>query len=261
MDFLTGKIRPARGIPSILAGRQRMVAKPEDVGYDTSWGDHHGPVEYDADTWNYGSSGYPSDAPPMPMPKKLYHVSPQVDKILGEGLKTFKDPKQQTFGGHGDYISFTSLPNAKQYMEGLKDVVRAARGELTIEDFNRKWGIDPKKGESMLQNAQRWTEETKQYKPENLYPTRVMMEYLRQAHTFSKFPLFLDLADQGPRFAQMTPEQIGIIEANVDQPMPYSHNYIGTDMKGKYNYNKNETEWRVFSPELIPVKNLKRFEQ
>jgi len=55
--MLSHKIRPARGLPTLLSQKKRWTAKPEDVGYDPSWGEHHGPVEFDADPWNYGTTG------------------------------------------------------------------------------------------------------------------------------------------------------------------------------------------------------------
>ena len=94
---------------------------PEEVGYNTEWGEHHGPVSTKLDTWSYGTKGYNPFSPPMPLPKVLYHVTPFPEKIMEEGFKAFDDPDQQTFGGHGEYVSFRSLKNAETYQEAYSN--------------------------------------------------------------------------------------------------------------------------------------------
>lgn len=78
-------------------------------------------------------------------PKKLYHATLSAKKIVAGG---FKIGMKSGFGGssEGRYISFTTKENVKNYAEGLRDMIRAARGEYRIKDVPdlfKKWNEHP----------------------------------------------------------------------------------------------------------------------
>jgi len=77
-------------------------------------------------------------------PPKLYHATLAASKIVKEG---FKLGVGVGFGGssEGKYISFTTKENVKNYLEGMRDKIRAARGEYSVEDVRglfKKWGMN-----------------------------------------------------------------------------------------------------------------------
>lgn len=233
--------------------REKVVVPASEVGYnEETFGPHHGEVQTELDTWNY-PKGYRGDAPPMPLPKKLYHVTLAADKILQEGFKTFKDPAQQTFGGHGTYVSLTSLQNAQVYADGLKDFIYLAN--LPTNDakmawirtnFRIKWGIADglyKMIEFRIENG--------------ATPDDALGEAMGVSHIWSKstprFPMFVNGKFLLQKFRGMSPNQVKIIEVET-QPLewhPGANIFDDVDMSQKYTYNSNENEWRIWDPKLI----------
>jgi hypothetical protein len=242
-----------------LFSRDPVQADPKAVGYKEDWGEHHGPVTYVPDTWNF-PKGY--HQPPMPLPKKVYHVTPFPNEILKEGFKAFRsNTGKQTFGGHGTYVSFTSLENAKFYQEGLKDMVRIANGMYSWQDapsLAKKWGVSEEKVPGIVEDVDRWSREG----------TEPWEDRLKLAHFVKslslrggKFPLFIGVgAELINRLSQVKPEDVAIMEAD-SSPQEW-HTGLGMlapeEMKGKYTYNEGENEWRVFSPDSIPPQNIRR---
>lgn len=241
---------------------------PEEVGYETEWGESHGPVSMERDYWNYGQPGYDPYSPPMPLPKTLYHVTPFPEKVMKEGLKSFDDPEKQTFGGHGDYISFTSLKNAKMYQEGLKDFIRIANlpeDEKIIMDFLTgyfipKWSIKNAWLENILIQAERLAEKNTDYQLENKsideFLWRALAGDIGTAHIFSKgndiFPMFLFSGTTVRRFRGMDPKDVKIIQVETHPQEWHSGvNIFDKDMSNRYTYNKSENEWRIWNPKNI----------
>lgn len=246
----------------------------EEVGYDPEWGEHHGLVKTKRDTWNYGQLGYDSYRPPMPLPKKLYHVTPFPEKVLAEGLKNSKDTGNETFGGHGTYISFTSLKNAKIYQDALQDYIRLANLEFEswsdfenkLSPFIQKWEIrpgwisvlkeryidyglgryQPELVESMLKR-----------KPEladNITLPKILgMEIGIASHYSGKgFPIFISSKTTFPKFKGFSPTNVKIIEVETS-PLPWHSgtNMDDEDKKMHYNYVKGENEWRIWDNNKI----------
>lgn len=243
---------------------------PEEVEYDPEWGEHHGPVSMKRDYWNYGQPGYNSYSPPMPMPTVLYHVTPFADKISEEGFKTFTDPEKQTFGGHGEYISLTSLKNAKMYQEGLKDFIRTANlptdakkiMNFLKEYFIPKWNISNGWLENIETQALRLAEKDADYQMNKKGIDEFLLEALFSdlgtAHIYSKgdkrFPMILFSKNVANRFRGMDPNNVKIIEAETyPQKWHSGVNIFDKDMSDKYTYNKSENEWRVWNPTNIKV--------
>lgn len=242
------------------------IISPEEMQYQEEWGEHHGPVSMKRDTWNFGPKGYPTESGPMPLPKKLYHVTPFPQKILQEGFKIFTEPSQQTFGGHGQYTSFTTLENAKIYQEALKDYITLANMNfISWEDFVNKikpflikWQIK----DSWL-NLMKSHLNTEQKQDPNI-PTpnmikQILAENIGIMHIFSKndsFPIFISSKDTFKRFQGMSPNNVKIIETET-QPVQwhFNINISPEEMSDKYTYNKSENEWRIWNPQHIkPVK-------
>ena len=221
--------------------------EPSSVGYDTSqYGEHHGPVKTVPNYWNYGALGYNEFSPPWPLPKKLYHVTPFPKKILQEGFRTFTDPKEQTFGGHGEYVSLTSLPNARIYKEALKDFIRVANGMINIHNiqaFIEKWKIRP----GWFESIQREHEER------NLDWQKAIEEGIGNANVYSdEFPYFCMASSTLPRFRNFSPEEVGILEVETSPSKWHSGvNMFNTDKKGIYTVQRTEDEWRIYSPERL----------
>jgi len=204
----------------------RRFAEPEELGYNPSWGEHHGPVEFQPDTWNYGAKGYPSSSGPMPLPKKLYHVTPFPEAIMQEGFKNFTEADKQTFGGHGEYVSFTSLENAKLYHEALKDIASIARGEHkydeeTIKNFAQKWNLRKDTLDSKIQMIDSWSKHD--YKNDPSFDDRAkLIEFLNSS---GNFPYFLGSGKTLVlKFEKLSPDSIAILEADINDPMEWHNN-------------------------------------
>lgn len=253
-------------------GRDPIEADPKEHGYLDEWGDHHGPVKYVPDTWNYGDRGYPHGTAPIPLPKKLYHVTPYPMQIMEEGFKSFRDPSKQTFGGHGRYVSFTNLKNAKVYQQALQLLWQIANTENVgdvDEDFAVSlaydWGINE-------ESAKRIYKLKKDEAELNGYSNRrFLLEFLNFLSFSSSsdriegkpgFPLFMGTMDNlMKRLKSIDYEDIAILEASVETPLEW-HNGVNvwddTDMSGKYTVNTNEEEWRIEKSEDIPKTSIKR---
>lgn len=79
----------------------------------------------------------------LDVPEYVYHVSPYANEILSSGFEI--KPARQTFGGHGTYISVTTLENARKYAADLRLVVGFINLELTWEELEtelKKLGLD-----------------------------------------------------------------------------------------------------------------------
>ena len=241
---------------------------PEEVEYDTEWGEHHGPVSTKRDYWNYGQKGYSEYSPPMPLPKVLYHVTPFSEKIMEEGFKSFDDPDKQTFGGHGEYVSFTSIKNAKIYQEGLKDFIKMANLPVNEESimkflteyFMPKWNVKEAWLENIKQKALRLAERDSDYQMDKKGIDEFLWKELAgdmgTAHIYSKgdrrFPMFLFSGRTINRFREMNPDNVKIIQAEIHpQEWHSGTNIFDKDMSKRYTYNKSENEWRIWNPDNV----------
>lgn len=227
----------------------------EQVGYSKDWGEHHGDVETKLDMFNFGPSGYPKSSPPMPLPKTLYHVTPFADKIQEEGFKMFKNPEEQTFGGHGEYVSFTSLENAKIYQEGLKDYIRMTKIPLesnNIENmlnkllpFMKKWKV-----KSAWLDAIKKDYNFDQDLAKSLYNNLGSMFIFSEAG----FPIFAHSGMTSPRLSKLDPDDVKIIEVStVPNTWHSGVNTFMDDMKDRYTYNAYENEWRIYNPNNVNI--------
>lgn len=273
--------------------RDPQLADPSEMGYKSEWGEHHGPVEYTPDSWNYGPRGYPDRSGPMPLPKKLYHVTPNPKEIMQEGFKSFKDMSQQTFGGHGEYVSFTSLENAKIYQESLKDFTRLANEEYGIWDLPRilnKWKVPKEKWDQLVSNAWSNIRDYLKNNKDTLNDFRDIDRTMHEQGSFNKLEEFLDQhpewtapaisrifevmsfpSEAGfPLFMGTTKvlmerlkgklaDDIAILEADIP-PLQWRSdvNIFDEDMSDKYTVNTGEQEWRVWNPQSISREKIRR---
>ena len=240
---------------------EMVEADPEEVGYDPKWGEYHRKVKYKPDPWNYGPQGCSS--PPMPMPKKLYHATPYPDKILSEGFKTPKELGQQTFGGGEEFMSFTSLGNAKKYQEVIKDLVRIANGEFdetSLEDafryFAEKWGgTESDRLDGLINMVSYWQKDRKERGKQH-DTRRGLVDFFGYAHNHGIDVPYLFGGNEKiiQNLESMTPEQIGILEVETRPELNWhsgANTWPDTDMSQNYTYNRHENEWRVYDPTMI----------
>ena len=247
---------------TILASKEVEIP-PEEVGYDPSWGEHHGPVKTERNMWSYGHPGYNTGSPPMPLPKILYHVSPNADKILQEGFKTFRSPSEQTFGGHGSYSSFTSLSNARLYRASLQDAIKISKLDTSkgvdylkkeLSCFMNKWKIRDSWFESLeseLAGDRKYNEGLS----EEQILRKVLFHIIGTAHIYSDagFPYFCDSSSTCQRLSSMSPEQVKIVKVEVMPNKWHSGTNIfdDTSMDGNYTFNKGENEWRIWNTKTV----------
>jgi len=72
----------------------------------------------------------------MPTPPPLvFHASPYARTILQQGFKTAKQVGYETLGGHGTYVSTTTLKDARKYARGLRLMIGVANGALSWPQF------------------------------------------------------------------------------------------------------------------------------
>lgn len=230
-----------------------ILADPSSVGYKQEWGEHHGPVSYVPDTWNYGELGYYGNSGPMPLPKTLYHVTPFADEIIASGFKTFKDPKQQIFGGHGTYVSFTDFESAKKYQSALKEVVRVLNGKYPVSENNfnslkvlgQKWGMNDNQIASLIQYI------NFNYDKEKWSSIDAGLEFVRfmKSYGAKDFPIIFSKCD---RLIGKQEKDISILKVTTTPQKWHSGININKDeMHDKYTYNRSENEWRIWNPKSV----------
>ena len=245
---------------------EKEIIEPEEVGYQEEWGEFHKPIEIERNYWGY-EKGYPTSSPPLPLPKKLYHVTLAADKIMQEGFKTFSDPEKQTFGGHGSYVSLTDYQNAKSYAEGLKDFIRAANLptnqllDWLKNVFMPKWEIK----ESWNENIERFQQDKHRMREDQTFEQNIREiagEALSIAHIYSKnrpgFPMFLNGRELIKRFQGLSPDQVKILEVET-QPLEWhsgTNIWDDVDMSNNYTTNIHENEWRIWNPQMIKNINI-----
>jgi len=240
--------------------REEIEATEEQAGYDPSWGEHMGRVRYKPDTWNFGSRGLPSGTSAMPLPKKLYHATPDPDRILQEGFKTFINPDDQTFGGHGTYVSLTTLGNAKLYADAIKEISNVAFGKYKWSDalsLATKWGMEEKRAQALISTIERWSEDSFNLGKVHWDDKRKLLGFLAFSNGHgSKFPALVGTSENlVKKFIDkgITPDKVGVVEVTLKQPLKY-HTGINMDddkLKEYYTYNSYENEWRIFDPSII----------
>lgn len=239
-----------------IAREEPRIADPHEMGYEDEWGEHHGPVEYIPDTWNYGPKGYYS--PPIPMPKKLYHASPYADAIIEQGFILPKDLGKQTFGGSDDFMSFTHLNNAIKYKDVIQDLVRVANGQVdhlkprdAVQYFGDKWNVDPESLESFYKGMVGDRQES---------PRKAVIYFFGYIHNYgADVPFIFGNSGVLDNFQGMDPDDVGVVEVET-QPLQWNKGTnIGheTDMSQNYTYNRHENEWRVYDPSGIrPIRRI-----
>jgi hypothetical protein len=229
-------------------------------------------------------------------PEFVYHATPYVDEILSGGFEI--DPERQMLGGHGTYISTTTLENATTYAKALVVPVSIMNGDLDwvgLRDTIESWGF----GDEFMQSFQ------SVFNDRFLFFGKKPREVMLDAHeNYGGVSLewFWHLADSGidfdgqpfdartnkelmwrvfkyinrdwgdavPLFLGPPPwhlenrntNDIGVLEVAIAPVEAYSeHGYVGvpTEPKGKFTYNPSEYEWRFYDPtDLLPVRRVAR---
>lgn len=205
-------------------------------------------------------NGYDPDEV-RPIPRFVYHASPHAAEISAEGMRLVRKREQQTFGGHaGAYISATTRENADFYAEALRDMIGAARGDWgydQLDAFTDKWHGDIKKIEGWIRTTiPQWLGDISRHAPHKLKENLPLMWLLGHVWHMSDFPLFIDLESSWPKFKKMKPEQVGVIEIEIDPRIVYRRWINNADMTGAYSYNAGEEEWRVH--DLSMIKSVRR---
>lgn len=237
--------------------KEPVIADPVEMGYKEEWGEHHGPVSYVPDTWNYGPKGYYS--PPIPMPKKLYHASPYVDTIMDEGFKLPKELGRQTFGGSEDFMSFTSLNNALSYQAVIQDLVKVANGFVdemqpleVFQYFAEKWKVPQDALDSFISGTGREADS----------PRKAAMLFFGYIHNYGgakHVPFIFGNSNLLDHFVGLNPDDVGVVEVET-QPLEWhtgTNIWHDTDMSNHYTYNRYENEWRIYDSQAIqPVRRV-----
>ena len=235
-----------------------VQADPEEMGYKPEWGEHHGPVTYTPDYWNYGPKGYYS--PPIPMPKKLYHATPYPDAILEQGFILPKDLENKTFGGGDEFMSFSSLENATRYKTVIQDLARVANGEVdnmqpieVIQYFGEKWQVESKAIDGLYRDMIGDREKS---------PRKAALFFFGYIHNYEggrDVPFIFGNSSVLDNLREINPDDVGVIEVET-QPLQWhkgTNVFHDTDMSQSYTYNRHENEWRVYSPDAIrPVRRV-----
>lgn len=240
-----------------VAKQDPIFADPAEMGYQDEWGEHHGPVEFVPDYWNYGPKGY--NSPPIPMPKKLYHATPYADIILEQGFKLPKDLGKQTFGGGDDFMSFTSLKNALSYQAVIRDLVTVANGDVdemepleVVEYFGRKWKIKPQTINTFWSSTGRQADDPRK-------AAVIFFGYIHNYEGAKHVPFIFGNSNVLDNFVGMDPDDVGVLEVET-QPLKWhsgTNIWHDTDMREHYTYNLHENEWRVFdSSGIRPIRRV-----
>lgn len=255
-----------RKISQHYLDKNEITLPDEQLGYSPDWGEHHGQVRFVPNYWGAGAKGYYQ--PPMPLPKKLYHATPYPDKILAEGFRLPKDVGVQSFGGGTEYMSFTSLENARKYQEVLKDLARIANGEYDNMDWKQAFyvlsekygGTEPDRLKGLIEMIDGWQKYRAQTdrRHDN---ARALLDFFGYAHNHGIDVPFIFGSDDKMLdiFKKVRPEQVGILEVETN-PMQWhtgTNIWSDTDMSNNYTYNQHENEWRVFDPKGIrPIRRV-----
>jgi len=204
------------------------------------------------------------------IPDKVYHATPHADAIMKEGFKTAKELGVSGFGGHGSYVSFTTLENARIYQENMRMACRILNGAAKLADL-RDWvkkmlGTDGPFAGSFEMTMHQYLishpdergkaeREGMDYGPFNApsFIWEVFKHLFAFAPNDGKIVLFVG----EPNLAGVKPEDIKIVEARPSPKLRFRPeiNLYDEDMSDRYTYNKYEKEWRVWSGKNVsPVR-------
>jgi len=226
----------------------------------------------------------------LEIPYYLYHVTPNADKIFREGFKTAEILGVSGFGGHGTYVSLTTLDNARIYkinMMMMTAVVNGYATPLELKEFIITYG-----GRSAWYGCLPTAFDNDRYRFEKEHPN-VRIRYPTDAYSIEQ--LFFDELDyDGSKvskditiermystlksawpFAEKDkqgylvlwfgypsilkgkiPNDIKIIEVHVEGDLKFHSevNFPWHDPHGWFTYNPAEDEWRIFDlDKIIPL--------
>jgi len=204
------------------------------------------------------------------IPSRVYHVTPNPESIMREGFKTAAELGVAGFGGTGDYISTTTLENARTYLENMRMACKIINGLASLTEV-REWMVKQAGGReepfdkafdlAKAHYADRHPGEEAEkmgidYPPFN--KPDFMWEVFSDAYVMDGpgFTLFIGK----PTLLHKRPEQIRIVEAIPSARLRFRHHYNifpGTVMSGRYTYNNFEKQWRIWNPaDVKPVRIL-----
>jgi len=205
------------------------------------------------------------------IPERVYHVTPAPETIMREGFKTASELGVRGFGGTGDYVSVTTLENAKIYRDNLVMACRVVNGEVNLREL-KDWMIEKATGkEATFERSFKTAKERyilKHGSPPEMeemgldYPPFNTPEFLWEV-----FELGYSMNGPGyvlfmgkPTLIHKRCENIRIVEAEPSPRLRFRHHYNifrDTPMSGRYTYNKYEKEWRIWDPrDLKPLRIL-----
>ena len=101
-----------------------------------------------------------------------------------------------------------------------------------------------------------WLADISRLAPHKLKEDLPLMWMLEHVWVGTEFPIFIDLEVAWPKFKKMKPEQVGIIEIEVDPRIVYRRDINAVDMTGAYSFNESESEWRIH--DLSMIKSVRR---
>jgi len=205
------------------------------------------------------------------IPRRVYHATPNPEMIMREGFKTAAELGVSGFGGTGDYISVTTLENARTYRDNLRMACRVINGEVGLREL-KVWMREQAKGSDAPFER---SFETAKHSLVYGRPPDPEMERLGLDYPPFNTPEFLwEVFEKGytmdgpgyvlfigkPTLLRKRCEDIKIVEAEPSPRLRFRHHYNifrDTPMSGRYTYNRYETQWRIWdSKDLKPLRIL-----
>jgi len=192
------------------------------------------------------------------IPETVYHVTANAPAILREGFKTAAELGFRDFGGTGNYVSVTTLENARIYRDNMRMACRLINGLATLREL-REWMVKAAAGSEATFRSAFETARFRFKLPEDVDlddPRVNTPEFLWEVFS-------LGFALNGPGYALFIgkptllgkrPEDIVIVEAEVLPGLRFRHPYNiirPEDVAGRYTYNKYEKEWRIWQPKYL----------
>lgn len=195
------------------------------------------------------------------IPSLVYHATPNPEEIMRVGFKTEAELGVRGFGGAGNYVSVTTLDNARIYLENMRMGCKIINGLTNLREL-KEWMRKASRRES----DQPFEKSFESAKASYMISIGDSPEIERMGIDYPPFntPEFMwqvfekgDIMD-GPGFVlfmgkptllHKNCEEIKIIEAKTSPRLKFRHPYNifrDTPMSGYYTYNRYEKQWRIW---------------
>lgn len=186
------------------------------------------------------------------LPDRLYHATANSEKIMQSGFKTAKELGHSGFGGHGTYISFTTLENARKYRDNMRLATEIVNGMITFDELVKKV---EKIGGSRAKEFVLWKGDKMRKSGEDLNDPKIMFEVFSGVFFADpkNFVLFVGFPSS---LVGKSPDDVKIVEARPVRKLriavPHAISWMSDEeLKDRYMYHDLETEWRVYDSKAV----------